>query len=42
VIKDDEFKNNIVILLKNVWFYRWRVFFISTGIRAYIKNHKNQ
>lgn len=41
VIKDDEFKNNILILLKNVWFYRWRVLFISTGIRAFIKNHKN-
>jgi|WetSurMetagenome_2_1015567.scaffolds.fasta_scaffold00598_17 hypothetical protein len=38
VITDDEFVNNgIIILLKNVWFYRWRIMFFSVGLRSKIQ-----
>lgn len=40
VIKDKDMDNDIIILLKNVWFYRWRVFFFSVGISKKIKNNK--
>ncbi len=39
-IRSDQ-DTSVFIEMKNMWFYRWRVFFISTGIRAFIKKHKN-
>lgn len=41
IFKKSELENDVIILLKNVWFFKWSIFFIDTGLKEIINNNKN-